>query len=183
MSLLLLNGNKHYLAVSAFYGSATAKRSQVPLLAHIDEGLRILQALGSPLNAMEAFCIHPLLQGDAALIDAMAPGSVFNEWSLDMIPVVLAMEYRSVANAYLPHHCLSADDVIRLSPLQAVNDMLIADKVQNRKDFEIHHLHSHENRDRLALYFNNWLRRLGVSEHQYQHLVAMVNAGQGRQPG
>lgn len=177
--MLLLNENKHYLAVSAFYGSTRATRSQVPLMAHIDEGLWILQALGGSLNAMEAFCIHPLLQDDGALMDAMVPGSVFRGWSLDALPVVLAMEYRSVANAYLSHHCRSADDVIRLSPLQAVNEMLIADKVQNRKDFEIHHLHTHEKRDRLVQYFNNWLKVLGVSENQYQDFVAMLNAEQG----
>jgi hypothetical protein len=173
--------NKHYLAVSAFYAGARAKRSQVPLMAHIDEGLRILQVLGSPLNAMEAFCIHPLLQDDSALKQAMAPGSAFSEWAPDALPVLLAMEYRAVANAYLSHHCLSADDVIRLSPLQAVNDMLIADKVQNRKDFDIHHLHRHENRHRLALYFNNWLRALGVSERRYQDLVGLLVGQAGLQ--
>ncbi len=167
--------NKHYLAVSEFYGTERAKRSQLPLMNHIDEGLLILRELGSPVSAMEAFCIHPLLQDDGALANSLEPGSAFAKWAPDTLPVLLAMEYRNVANAYLSHHCQGDADTIRLSPLKAVNDMLIADKVQNRKDFEIHHLHSHDRKEILAQYFNNWLRALGVSEPRYQRLASMLS--------
>jgi len=44
------------------------------------------------------------------------------------------MEYRSVANDYLSTRIISDVQEIRLSPLPDVQDMLIADKVQNYKD-------------------------------------------------
>lgn len=87
-----------------------------------------------------------------------------------------AMEYRVFANNYLSQHCHADDDLIAISPLAEVNQMLIADKVQNRKDFEIYHLGQHENSDVLVRYFNNWLRRLGISEARYQQLLAMLTA-------
>ncbi len=167
-----MRANRHYLAIAAFYGTRRAHRSQVPLLAHIDEGLRILDVIGATLAAKEAFCLHPLLQDDADLLLALGPDSAFRACAPDPAVVVLAMEYRRVANAYLAHHCQGEDDVIRLSPLAEVNDMLIADKVQNRRDFEIHHLGAHENARVLDQYFKNWLRRLDVSEQRYQALIA-----------
>jgi hypothetical protein len=172
----LMHDNKHYLAVSEFYGTQHARRSQIPLIAHIDEGLLILDAVGSSSRAKEAFCVHPLLQDDGALRSSLQPGSVFRKWSLDPASVAIAMEYRSLANAYLSHHCRGEDDRIPLSVLEEVNHMLIADKVQNRKDFEVHHHSTHENTEVLVQYFNNWLRALGISEARYRELVQILAA-------
>ena len=46
--------------------------------------------------------------------------------------------------------------------------ILIADKIQNRKDFELYHLGKHERSDELDSYFKNWLERLNISEEFYQ---------------
>jgi hypothetical protein len=46
--------------------------------------------------------------------------------------------------------------------------MLIADKVQNRKDFELYHEATHPRSKELAMYFRLWLEKLGVSEENYQ---------------
>lgn len=73
--------------------------------------------------------------------------------------------------------------VARLSPLREVNDMLIADKVQNRKDFELFHSSTHDKRDRLAAYFAEWLAALEVSEDIYAHCrreIIECVAGKGR---
>ncbi len=169
-----MHNNKHYLAIAEFYGEQRAARSQVPLISHINEGVQILDTLGASTIAKEAYCIHPMLQEDATLRRSLAPDSIFSKWALDPAPVVLAMEYRSVANAYLSQHYQSEADYIGLSALTDVNNMLIADKVQNCKDFEIYHLGKHENSDILMHYFENWLRRLGVSQARYRELVQVL---------
>lgn len=174
-----MRNNKHYLAISEFYGTQCAKRSQVPLIAHINEGLRILDAINSSTRAKEAFCIHPMLQADEALRESLEQHSVFNKWALNPSTVLLAMEYRHVANAYLSHHFQSADDHIDLSVSNEVNDMLIADKVQNRKDFEIHHVDTHPNAAILAQYFRNWLKRLGISETKYHEFIQKLDVIDG----
>lgn len=56
---------------------------------------------------------------------------------MDKRVLLLGMEYRYTANNYLSFK--PADDPIHLSPIAEVNQMLIADKIQNRKDFEIYH--------------------------------------------
>lgn len=171
-----MKNNKHYAAICRFYGDKRAERSQAPLIAHIDEGLALLDEIGAPERAKEAFCLHPLLQDDGALLGALAPGSLFAESRPDPLVVVLAMEYRRVANDYLSHHCEGEDDAIALSCVDEVNQMLIADKVQNRKDFERFHLGTHKDSDTLQLYFANWLRRLGVSDERYAQLCARIPA-------
>lgn len=168
-----------YRMIVAHYGSRTAKRSQVPLINHIEEGLIILQAIGASENAMRAFCLHPLLQADVDLPNfeklvvqdfyAYHPTFEPSPWV-----VVLAMEYRAVANAYLVTHASKSWSSPKLSCLPEVNDMLIADKVQNRKDFIIYHKGTHENSAQLDLYFKLWLKALGVTDEQYQKLTALL---------
>ncbi|SDY49522.1 hypothetical protein SAMN04487939_102399 [Lysobacter sp. yr284] len=164
----------HYLAIVAHYGERTAARSGVKLIRHIDEGLAVLLAIGAPLRAMQGYCLHPLLQDDASLSDSLLPDSTLYRYAPDPGAVALAMEYRSVANAYLSQHCTGPDDDIALSPLTEVNQMLIADKVQNRKDFERYHLGTHPRSEVLAQYFANWLRALGVGESRYRLLCEQL---------
>ncbi|HEX8614609.1 MAG TPA: hypothetical protein VF800_25295 [Telluria sp.] len=169
-----MKDNKHYAAICRFYGDDRADRSGVPLIAHIDEGLALLDEIGAPQRAKEAFCLHPLIQDGGALLAALAPDSMFSECQPDPVVVLLAMEYRRVANDYLLHHCEGEHDAIELSCVDEVNQMLIADKIQNRKDFERFHRGKHKNSAVLERYFANWLRRLGVSEERYAQLCERV---------
>jgi hypothetical protein len=151
-----------YALVSAYYGDRRAKRSGAFLMNHIDEGLAVLSAIGANTQSKRAFCLHPLLRDDSALAENFdrvyqvlvnQPGGAHS--------LALALEYRNIANAYLSQAPMPSDG-IRLSPLPAVNDMLVADKVQNRKDFERFHARSHPNRERLSQYFEQWCDALGV---------------------
>ena len=181
-----MNPIEHSVAddlIRAHYGDRTAKRSGVPLIAHIEEGLEILVRLEADRETMEAYAVHPLFQAD----DDLAA----NRDKAVLLPsrvVMLAMEYRSVANAFLSDQVEKGPDErgreaiyprrpLRLSPLAEVNRMLVADKVQNRKDFEIHHKGTHARSDELDFYFRHWLKALGLDEGDYQTLIRGLKAG------
>lgn len=151
------------------YGERTAARSQVPLMQHIDEGLTVLRLIGASELAQRAYCLHPLVQGDEDLRQ-----SLDQLVGCDPRAVALAMEYRQVASAYLSHHPSRPAEEIGLSPLEAVNQMLVADKVQNYKDFLIHHRATHPNAVRLEEYFRQWLGRLEVSIERFEELRAAL---------
>lgn len=160
---------EEYKIVQNFYGDQKANRSNVYLMNHIDEGLAILTWINASNEAKKAYCLHPLLQSDEAL----------GKMNIDLSKIssnvlINAMEYRSVANEYLSERVIESKNGIRLSPLNDVNQMLIADKIQNRKDFELYHLGKHERSDILIEYFNNWLQRLDIREDVYQDFKAKL---------
>jgi len=160
---------EEYNLISDFYGSKKAKRSGVFYMNHIDEGLYILNRIEATMTAKKAYCIHPLIQGDEDLLQ--------NRYLLsevDVQTVITATEYRSVANEYLSKRKIQSADDIRLSPLKDVNDMLIADKIQNRKDFELYHK-NHEHARELKEYFDNWFYKLGITEEFYQECVKVCS--------
>ncbi|RKH16401.1 hypothetical protein D7X74_15665 [Corallococcus sp. CA047B] len=168
----MLQSPEHGL-VQSFYGQQRARRSQVPFMNHIHEGLAVMVRTQASPQALRAFCLHPLVQGDTDLRDHYARVAQ----TLAPVPdgafvLGLAMEYRSVANDYLARATLPPAG-IRLSPLVEVNAMLVGDKVQNRKDFELHHAQTHAHRVRLAEYFQQWCQALQV-EHLYPWLKEML---------
>ena len=156
-----MHADPHFLAIKAFYGNRCAERSGVPFINHISEGLCVLAEINASLAAKRAYCLHPVLQSDADFATAFDHDSVLRQFPIDPHALALAVEYRSVANEYLSSRAISSINEIRLSPVADVNDMLIADKVQNRKDFLIYHVASHPRSDELSQYFVNWLTRLG----------------------
>ena len=160
-----------YILIKSFYGDEKAKRSQTPLINHIHEGLIILDCIESDLCTQKAYCLHPILQADEAI--ALNYGMDFSQ--IDPLALILTMEYRNIANQYLSKRIIQNIEEIKLSPLKEVNQMLIADKVQNRKDFELYHLDTHPRSKELQVYFANWLQRLGVSEEKYQFLIGEIH--------
>lgn len=164
---------REYKLIEAFYNDRRAKRSQVFLMNHIDEGLGVMAEVGASDEAMRAFCLHPLLQDDDSLAENYSRVcAAMQQEPKGAYVLGLAMEYRSVADEYLAH-CEMREGGIRLSPLKDVNDMLIGDKVQNRKDFELYHAETHDNRVRLAEYFREWCDALGVAD-RYEALKALL---------
>lgn len=166
------NDTPEYRLIEKEYGDKRSKRSDVLYMNHIDEGLAVLQWLGTTGEAKAAYCLHPIFQTD----DDLDTARFFSDKWKGCRPtsVMLAMEYRSVANEYLSSKEIAQVRDISLSPLKEVNDMLIADKVQNRKDFELYHEAIHPRSKELARYFRNWMERLGVSEEQYAKFKRML---------
>ena len=161
-----------YQLISAFYGNDVAKRSQVPLINHINEGLLILGALGASTEEMVAYAIHPMVQSDEVFKESY-PTLARHAGALALL---LAVEYRNVANDYLSYKISNQEfQPIRLSPIAGVNAMLIADKVQNFKDFQLYHQGTHERSDELTRYFQKWLTALGVSDVMYHNLVEICS--------
>lgn len=163
------NTTEYRLIYSHYYGRC-AKRSRVPLINHIDEGLTILDAISATEYAKRAFCLHPLLQADEDLKGNFpSVASSTDAWTM-----MLAMEYRNIANAYLSDK-ITTDQPLKLSPLFEVNEMLIADKVQNKKDFMSYHYGKHERSDELLQYFDKWLDALGIDNQQYLRLCKRID--------
>lgn len=147
-----------YALIFGYYGDAVAKRSQVPLINHIDEGIDLMESNGASEDAIDAFCLHPLVQGDdqfeanISLVSVLFPAEI----------VVNLLEYRRAANAYLckPYTDNWGMDEIREAVggmTEDVRQMLIADKLQNQKDFALWHAGSHPRSAELQRYFENWL--------------------------
>lgn len=153
-----------YRLISNFYGDKQAKRSGVFLMNHIDEGITILHRLGAEESAIRAYMVHPYLQSDVDF-----ENNYFQVNSFDKNVLVLALEYRKCANAYLcrPHtdRWTVADLATYVGPIiKPVKDMLIADKVQNQKDFLQYHYGTHDRSEQLDNYFKVWLEYLGVTD-------------------
>lgn len=95
-----------YERIVEFYGDRTAKRSGVPLINHINEGLTILDRLEAHPDVKEAFCIHPMIQDDVDLranYNHLISGTGGEKLYLPIRANVigLALEYRNVANNFL----------------------------------------------------------------------------------
>lgn len=165
----------HYLAVQEFYGDRCAERSGVLYIQHINEGLVVLDAINATTPARRAYCLHPLVQGNTELESAFQDNSVLFQYPINVHAMALAIEYRWTANNYLSWRDIASIDEIQFSPLPDVQQMLIADKVQNRKDFELYHRMTHPRAKDLEQYFQNWLSALGVSEARYEKLVKQIN--------
>ena len=175
---MLIKDTLEYQAITRFYGERTTKRSGVRLMNHIDEGLAIMAILGASNDARRAFCLHPLFQADAEMTTV---GVAFlDDQYKNPVPIFLAMEYRYRANSFLADKVEVRTDLggpvyvfnglATPGPLPELRDMLIADKVQNRKDFEQFHKGTHVHSDQLDHYFRYWLNVLGISEKRYEQL-------------
>jgi len=166
----MLKNKPEYKVIEFYYGDSMAIRSKVPLINHINEGLIILDHIKAYEISKLAFCLHPLFQMDSII---KKYGDAFINTHGFTRSVYFAMEYRGIANSYLSQHIMP-DNGIRLSPYKEVNDMLIADKIQNRKDFDLYHKNSHPKTERLTKYFNEWLLALGITEDQYQEIIKLL---------
>lgn len=166
-----------YRAIERFYGERKARRSGLHMMNHIEEGIFILQSIGASQDAINAFCLHPILQADEDLVKV--DKQEWNSWGARAI--ALAMEYRHTANAHLPKN--GVDILPKLSVLDEVNQMLIADKIQNCKDFQLHMEGRPDvpNSERLSKYFfHEWFKALGVRQVDYVKFLTQISDRTGR---
>lgn len=144
-----------------------ANRSHVSKINHIIEGIGVLEYLNADTQTIRAFCLHPLLQMDDDITK-----HILSIEHCSSIAVALAVEYRNCANAYLcrPETDHYTDEDMPNIPLPQVQQMLVADKVQNFKDFLIHHYQTHERNHQLYAYFVNWLTHLGYTQEDFNDM-------------
>lgn len=176
-----------YMAIERFYGSNTTARSKVPLMNHIRQGVRIIEALDgklpngtafAPKAAACGYCLHPLLQNDRELLTVgMLELTRGEDYDFRSLHVALAMEYRWRANNWLSDKVTLSEGstVINSRPnagsVAEVRAMLIADKVQNYKDYLVHHAQTHAKREQLSVYFPVWLRHLDINHAHFTRLA------------
>jgi hypothetical protein len=160
-----------YDLIKETYGERRAKRSGLPYLRHIDQGLILLRALEVDGDVLRAWCLHPIFQLDEFYVPMVREGRVLRQISSRL--AVLAMEYRAVANAYLTKN-ESEDRLPKISPIDEVNLMLIVDKIQNWRDARLFPHVSEEERAKLNRYFEKWLKELKFQPYQRKNLEALL---------
>lgn len=161
-----IKNSYEYKLISEFYGDNCASRSKVPLMNHINEGISIMIENDASKEAILAYCIHPIIQGDKEFVENIDMiAAKVEEGFIHPIVMAYALEYRKIANSYLCKPYTDRWDKDDLNHIigyihEPVRQMLIADKIQNKKDFLIYHLDTHARSEQLNKYFNNWLEYL-----------------------
>lgn len=165
-----------YKKIDNFYYNKFSDNSNLPYINHILEGLIVLKAIeekscpNKNFEMYEAFCLHPLFQEDNNLLES------FNEnYSIYNSILIMAMEYRNIANSYLSKDTINDIKDIKLSPISYVNKMLVADKIQNYKDL-IFFNRKHERFDELVNYFENWLNILNINRELFNRQCDILNS-------
>lgn len=153
--------------ISRYYGATTTQRTKLPWINHIVEGVVLVQQLGGRIHAADAFCWHPLIQSDDTFLETLAEMQRYYNLNTSGEVLVNTLGYRDAANRWL-RGAVSKDNQPKKHPLNDVNIMLMADKIQNRKDFEANEkLFSVEDASSLHYYFDSWFTTLGITPEIY----------------
>lgn len=161
-------GYVEYEIIKKYYKENKSKRSDVRLMNHIDEGLTLLNGIEATEDAKRAYCLHPIIQTETSLEN-------FDFSGVSEHVMELAIEYKRVANSYLSNRKITHINEIELSDKFEVNDMLLADKIQNYKDFLLYHKDTHSRSDELENYFRNWFKKLTVRNGYWLELRDLIN--------
>lgn len=169
--LIVVEDSNPYVTISKYLGDEVTWKSKKFKMDHIDEGLAIMEIRNASKYAKSAFCLHPMMQDDCDLRKHRSgKGLSLPDSMVPMRVLINVMDFRSVANEYklfsYPRKKIKSVYDIRKSPLKDVDEMLIADKVQDRKDFEVYGVYGDE-KDH-AEYFKNWLERLDIKDVDYK---------------
>ena len=168
---IAIEDSNPYVTISKYLGNDYTYKSKKFKMDHIDEGLAVMEWRKASKFAKSAFCLHPMVQDDCDLRKHKRGKELSLPDSMVPMPVLInVMEFRATANEYRlfnhPRRKIKNIYDIRKSPLKDVDEMLIADKVQDRKDFEIYGVYGDEKEH--VEYFKNWLERLDIKEEDYK---------------
>lgn len=143
---------KAYKFVNIRLRDIYAKRLGENYMLHITEGLQILDLLSASYFTKAVFCLHPLYQAVPYF------EKYRNELALafQMNIHAACLDYAFTANACLPR----MDAKPKLSQWRAVNQALIADKVQNYAAFKRKLDGKHPDSGELHRYFQAWIQEL-----------------------
>lgn len=164
--------HKYYKVIEEFYKDKTTSKG-IPYINHIDEGVGHLENLHVSDVVINAFILHPFVQ--CVNLQGTYKDCLLTEKELEKhinifeIKPEIAYElllYRKFANSYL---CRPDTDgysfeeaysnVEQLINYQSTIRMLIADKLQNFKDFLLYR-QDHPRAKQLTIYFTYWLKIL-----------------------
>lgn len=160
-----------YRQISQFYGTRTTLRTKIPWINHINEGVVLIHQLEGSIHEAKAFCLHPLFQADETYHAALSEACRI--YNLNTNPEVLfsVLGYREAANRWL-RNAVTPTNLPQKHPLESVNIMLMADKIQNRKDFEANEaVFGVEDAASLHSYFDSWFTALGITPEIYDDQV------------
>lgn len=162
--------HKYYNVISEFYKDKQTSKG-IPYINHIDEGVGHLENLHVSDVIVNAFILHPFVQ--CVNLQGTYKECLLTEKELEKhinifeIKPEIAYElllYRKFANSYLcrpetdNYSIIEAyEDVKELANYQGTIRMLIADKLQNFKDFLLYRKDNHPRSMYLNTYFTYWL--------------------------
>lgn len=146
-----------YNMIKDYYKDNKAKRSQLPLMNHIDEGIAILRAFNAGQSVIDAFCLHPLDQNNVHydVTDEIRIASAMSKMYSIYANAGLCTEYWDTTHPRIENQL----EGLPKMPYE-ISLLLYADKVQNQKDFLVHHLGTHDRSQALNKYFINWIAYL-----------------------
>lgn len=161
--------HKYYKVIEEFYKDKATSKG-IPYINHIDEGVGHLENLHVSDVIINAFILHPFVQ--CVNLKGTYKDCLLTEKELEKhinifeIKPEIAYElllYRKFANSYLcrpetdDYTIIEAyEDVEELAKYQNTIRMLIADKLQNFKDFLLYR-QDHPRAKQLTTYFTYWL--------------------------
>lgn len=165
--------HKYYNVISEFYKDKATSKG-IPYINHIDEGVGHLENLHVSDVLINAFILHPFVQ--CVNLKGTYKDCLLTEKELEKyiniyeIKPEIAYElllYRKFANSYLcrpetdNYSIIEAyEDIKELQNYQGTIRMLIADKLQNFKDFLLYRKDDHPRSKFLCTYFTFWLNIL-----------------------
>lgn len=149
----------HLQVIETYYGTTKAKRSGIPYINHIYEGLGILGVLNASEEAKTGFIWHPLYQ-DAKIYSENNCASKYSY----VADTFLRKNYKINNTKFLEKHLQNKD----------IRDMLIADKVQNYKDFTNNKDKYAERKD-IEKYFLWWFDQLSISHQDLNKYINYIS--------